>query len=174
MTGKSDHLGELNRKHMEAALQLAQQSIENSQRMLALQNELARALFDASVAHTRALNQAEDAQELMRLRAEYAQETTRKMMSAAQQVAEIGNEARAAFARLLTEQLATGSQEMADAFQGFLKSLPGQPPNMLEMMQQALASANSTFEQIAKAAAAGFAGMSETGTAPAKGSSRKM
>lgn len=173
MAGKIENLSELNRKNMEAAMQLAQLSIENSQRVMALQNELARELFDAGIENARALAQAKDAQEVMRLRAEYAQETTRKMMAVAQQVAEIGNEARAAFARLLTEQLASGSQEMADAFQGFLKTLPGQPPNMLEMMQQAMATANSAFEQIAKAATASFSGKSEAGTAQAKGSSRK-
>ena len=74
-------------------------------------------------------------QEVLRLRAEYAQETARKMMGVAQQVAEIGNDSRVAFSRMLTEQLASGSQEMADAFQGFFKSLPGQNPNMMEMMQ---------------------------------------
>lgn len=161
MTSKTELLSELNRKHMEAAMQLAQLSIENSQRVMALQNELARELFQSGVENARALSQAKDAAEMMRLRAEYAQETTRKMMAVAQQVAEIGNESRAAFARLLTEQLAAGSQEMADAFQGFLKSLPGQAPNMLEMMQQAMTTANSAFEQIAKAAAAGFTGRAE-------------
>lgn len=173
MAGKIENLSELNRKNMEAAMHLAQLSIENSQRVMALQNELARELFNAGVENARALAQAKDAQEVMRLRAEYAQETTRKMMAVAQQVAEIGNEARAEFARLLTEQLASGSEEMADAFQGFLKSLPGQPPNMLEMMQQAMATANSAFEQIAKAATASFSGKSEASASQAKGASRK-
>jgi phasin family protein len=161
MAGNTEHLSELQRKNMEAAMQLAQLSLENSQRVIALQNELARELFQSGVENARALAAAKDAQEVMRLRTEYAQETARKMMAAAQQVAEIGNEARSAFARLLTEQLAAGSQEMADAFQGFLKSLPGQTPTMLEMMQQAMATANSAFEQIAKATAAGFAGKPE-------------
>ncbi|NWG31761.1 MAG: phasin family protein [Rhodocyclaceae bacterium] len=172
MSGKIEHLSELNRKNMEAAMHLAQLSIENSQRVMALQNELARELFNAGVENARALAQAKDAQEVMRLRAEYAQETTRKMMAAAQQVAEIGNEARAAFARMLTEQLASGSQEMADAYQSFLKTLPGQPPNLLEMMQQAMATANSAFEQIAKATTAGFSQRAEAAQ-PAKASRRK-
>ncbi|WP_126445142.1 MULTISPECIES: phasin family protein [Sulfuricystis] len=161
MAGTNEQFSELNRRNMEAAMHLAQLSIENSQRVLALQNELARELFDDGVANARALAAAKDAQEVMRLRAEYAQETTRKMMAVAQQVAEIGNESRAAFARLLTEQLASGSQEMADAFQGFLKTLPGQSPNLLEMMQQAMASANSAFEQIAQATTASVAGMAK-------------
>lgn len=161
MAGKPEVISELNRKNMEAAMRLAQMSIENSQRVMALQNELARELFNDGVENARAQSGTQDPQEVMRLRAEYAQETARKMMAVAQQVAEIGNEARLAFSRMLTEQLASGSQEMADAFQGFFKSLPGQNPNMLEMMQQAMATANNAFEQIAKATTASFAGMSE-------------
>lgn len=154
-------------------MQLAQLSIENSQRVLAVQNELARELFQSGVENARALATAKDAQEAMRLRAAYAQETARKMMDAARRIAEIGNEARSSFARMLTEQLAAGSQEMADAFQAFLKTLPDQAPNMLQVMQQAMATANSAFEQIAKATAASFAGWSEATAAHAKAGNRK-
>jgi len=161
MASKNEQFSELNRKNMEAAMRLAQLSIENSQRVMSLQNDLARELFNDGVANARAQSSAKDPQEVLRLRAEYAQETARKMMAVAQQVAEIGNEARIEFSRLLTEQLASGSQEMADAFQGFFQNLPGQNANMLEVMQQAMASANSAFEQIAQASAAAFSGMAQ-------------
>lgn len=163
MAGKTENFSELNRKNMEAAMRLAQMSIENSQRVVALQNELARELFQDGVENARAQAGAKDPQEVMRLRTEYAQETARKMMEVAQKVAEIGNSARTDFSRMLTEQLAAGSQEMADAFQGFFKTLPGQNPNMMEVMQQAMASANTAFEQITQATTAAFSGM-----APAK------
>ena len=92
------------------------------------------------------------------------------MMEAAQQIAEVGNEARAEFSRLLTEQLAAGSQEIVDAFQGFFKSLPNSNSNVMETMQQAMATANSAFEQIAKATTADMENMSE---ATKKASGRK-
>ncbi len=173
MTGKIENLSELNRKNMEAAMRLAQMSIESSQRVMALQNELARELFNDGVESARAQTGAKDPQEMLRLRTEYAQETARKMMAVAQHVAEIGNDSRVAFSRMLTEQLASGSQEMADAFQGFFKSLPGQNPNMLEMMQQAMSTANSAFEQIAKATTANFSGMAEMAQQPSKGTAKK-
>lgn len=162
MVGKAENFSELNRKNMEAAMRLAQMSIENSQRVMALQNELARELFNDGVENARAQSSAKDPQEVMRLRAEYAQATAKKMMAVAQQVAEIGNDSRQTFSRMLTEQLASGSQDMADAFQGFFKSLPGQNANMMEVMQQAMANANAAFEQIAHATTATFAGMTDT------------
>lgn len=164
MVGKAENFSELNRKNMEAAMRLAQMSIENSQRVMALQNELARELFNDGVENARAQSSAKDPQEVMRLRAEYAQATAKKMMAVAQQVAEIGNDSRQTFSRMLTEQLASGSQDMADAFQGFFKSLPGQNTNVMEIMQQAMANANAAFEQIAQATTSTFAGMTEAAT----------
>ena len=90
-----ENFSELNRKNMEAAMRLAQMSIENSQRVVALQNELARELFQDGVENARAQSGAKDPQEVLRLRSQYAQDTAQKMMATAQKVAEIGNEARA-------------------------------------------------------------------------------
>ena len=154
MAGKVEQFSELQRKNMEAAMRLAQLSIENSQRIMALQTELAKEMFQSGVENAKAQTAARDPQAMMQLRTQYAQETTQRMVAAAQQIAEIGNGARAEFARLITEQLASGSQDMAESFQAFMKNLPGQTPNMMESFQQAIATANQAFEQIAKTSTA--------------------
>ena len=61
--------GEIQRKNMEAAMRLAQLSIENSQRIMALQSALARELFQESVEQARAQTGSADPQEIMKLRA---------------------------------------------------------------------------------------------------------
>ena len=162
MAGKVEQFSELQRKNMEAAMRLAQLSIENSQRIMALQNELAKEMFQAGVENAKALTTARDPQTALQLRTEYAQETTQRMVAAAQQIAEISNAARAEFARLVTEQLATGSQDMAESFQAFLKNLPGQTPNMMESFQQAIATANQAFDQIAKTSTAAMNSVGES------------
>lgn len=156
MANKNEQFSEIHRKNMEAAMRLAELSVDNSQKVLALQNELARHLMEAGVKNAKAQAAAKTPEEVMELRTRYTKETTQQMMDCAQKLAEIGNASRGEFSRLLTEQLAAGSQEMADAFQSFFKSMPGQNPNMMESMQQAMANANSAFEQIAKASAAAF------------------
>jgi phasin family protein len=163
--------GEIQRKNMEAAMRLAQLSIENSQRIMALQSQLARELFQDSVEQAKAHTGSTDPQDMMKLRTQYAQETTQKMIAAAQQVAEIGNTARMEFSRLLTEQLAAGSQDIVDAFQTFFKSLPGQNSNVMETMQQAMANANSAFEQMTSASRAAFENINAMAkkAAPARG-----
>ncbi len=156
-----NEFGEIQRKNMEAAMRLAQLSIDNSQRIMTLQSQLARELFENSVEQAKAQVNSKDPQDIMGLRARYAQETTQKMIAAAQQVAEIGNSARVEFSRLLTEQLAAGSQDMVVAFQSFFKALPGQNTNMLEAMQQAMTNSNNAYEQMSKASKAAFENMSD-------------
>ena len=170
MAGKVEQFSELHRKNMEAAMRMAQLSIENSQRIMALQTELAKEMFQSGVENAKAQSTARDPQSMMQLRTQYAQETTQRMVAAAQQIAEISNGARAEFARLVTEQLASGSQDMTESMQAFMKNLPGQTPNMMESFQQAIATANQAFEQISKASTAA---MSSVGDAVKKTAAKR-
>ena len=155
MTSKNE-FGEIQRKNLEAAMRLAQMSIENSQKIMALQSQLARELLDDSVSQAKTQATKADPMDMIAVRTRYIQDTTQKMLSVAQEIAEIGNNTRSEFSRLLTEQLAAGSQDMVDAFQAFFKAIPGQNNNVVEVMQQALANANSAFDQIARASTEAF------------------
>ena len=57
--------GEIQRKNMEAAMRLAQISIENSQRIMALQSQLARELFENSVDQAKAQASSKDPQDIV-------------------------------------------------------------------------------------------------------------
>lgn len=156
MTVKPEQFSEIHRKNMEAAMKLAQMSIENSHRIIALQVDAAKKLFKESADSAKALSSLKDPQDAVALRTQYTQDTAQMMMETARQIAEIGNASRTEFSRMMTEQLASGSKDMIDTFQSFFSTLPGHNSNVLETMQQAMATANSAFEQIAKASAAGF------------------
>ncbi len=159
MVTKPEQFSELHRKNMEAAMKLAQMSIENSQRIMALQVDVAKKLFQDSVQSAKALTTVKDPQQAIALRTQYAQDTAQQMMETARQIAEIGNTSRTEFSQLLTEQLASGSKDLMQTFQSFFGALPGQNGNVMETMQKAMATANDAFEQIAQASAAAFSTM---------------
>ena len=158
MVSKPEQYSELQRKNMEAAMKLAQMSIENSQRIVALQVEAAKDLFQGSIDTAKALAEVKDPQQAVELRTHYTQETTQKMLETARKMAELGNASRSEFSRLLTEQLAGGSKDMIDAFQSFFGSMPGQNTQVMETMKQAMDTANGAFDQIARASSAAFGG----------------
>lgn len=168
MASKPEQFSELHRKNMEAAIRLAQKSIESSQRIVALQVEVAKTLFQDSVDNAKALAAAKDPQQAVILRTQYTQGTTQKMIEAAREIADIGNASRSEFSRLMTEQLASGSKDMVEAFQSFFGTLPGQNSSVMEAMQAAMGQANKAFEQIAEASASAFAGAAKGKTTKAK------
>ncbi|HEX5394225.1 MAG TPA: phasin family protein [Rhodocyclaceae bacterium] len=149
-----EQFAEIQRRNLDAAVRLAQLSIENAQRIMALQTELAQSLLSDSMANAQAQARAKDGQEMFTLRAKYAQDASQRLMETASKMAEIGNEARVEFSRLLTEQLASGNKEMTSAFQGFITTLPGGNQQLMEMVQQAVNNANHAFESIVEATSA--------------------
>lgn len=156
MVTKPEQFSELHRKNMEAAMKLAQMSIDNSQRIMALQVDAAKKLFQESVESAKALAKVKDAQQAVALRSQYTQVTAQQMMETARQIAEIGNASRTEFSHMLTEQLTNGSKDMMETFQTFFSALPKPSGNVMETMQKAMANANQAFEQIAEASATAF------------------
>lgn len=170
MTNKLEQFTTLQRKNMETATRLAQMSIGNSQRILALQTELAKSLFQHGVENAKAQAGVRDPKEAAQLVKNYIEETLQQMMAVAQQIAEIGNEARAEITRLVAEQLSTGSQDLSGAMQEFFKGLPAQNPQLMEGFRQAISTATAAFEQVAQASATTMGNASE---AVKKATSRK-
>ncbi len=156
MYQKSEQISELQRKNLEAGMKLAQMSLDNSQRIVALQVEIAKKLFQDSVENAKALTAAKDPQKALALQTQYAQETTQTMMEAARQIAEIGNASRTEFAHLLTEQFTSGGKDMMSSFQSMFGALPGKNTNVMEAMTQAMSTVTNAFEQFAKASATTF------------------
>ena len=150
MSTNSDKFSELHRKNMETALRLAKASIDNTQRVMALQSELAKSLYDASLKSAKAQAKVKSPSELLRLQTEYARETTQRVIDMAGQVADIGNAVRSDFSQVLAEQLVSGKEDLTNSLQGIMAKLPSRIPSMSTAIEQAIAAANSAFEQISK------------------------
>jgi phasin family protein len=167
MQNNTQQFTELQRKNMDAGMKLAQMSIENSQRIVALQVDAAKKLFQDSVENAKALAAAKDPQQAVALQTQFAQDTAKKMMETAQKIAELGNASRTEFSHLLTEQLTSGSQDMMASFQSFFGAIPGQNSSVLDAMKKAMTNANAAFEQITQASTA-FVNAGAAKSAPKK------
>ena len=117
MANKQEQFNELQKKNLEAAMRLAQLSIENSQRIMEIQVTAAKSLFEEGVHNAKAMSTVKDPKDMMNLRANYAQTTTEKMLACAREIAEITATTQAEFGKLVGEQLTSGSQDMFEAMQ---------------------------------------------------------
>lgn len=159
MNVKTEQFSELQRKNLDAAMHLAQMSIENSQRIMELQVQTAKSLFEESVQSAKALAGAQDPKQALELRTQYAQSTAEKMLTAARQIAQIATETQSEFGRMMGQHLAGGSKEVMDAMQKFMSFNPaGQKTAEVAMgsLQQAIDAAHSAFEQITRVSTDAF------------------
>jgi phasin family protein len=154
MPTNDDKFSELHRKNMEAAMRLAKASIDNTQRVIALQSELAKSLYDAGISTAKAQAKAKSPKEVLRLQTEYARETTQRVVAMAGELADIANTARSDFSQVLAEQLVSGKEDLTEGLQSIMAKLPNRIPSLSAAIEQAMATANAAFEQIGKVSAA--------------------
>lgn len=156
MTTKQNQFNELQKKNLEAAMRLAQLSIENSQRIMEIQVTVAKALFEDGVKNAKAQATAKDPKDVMDLRTHYAQATAEKMLSCAREIAEITTQTQMEVGKLVGEQLTTGSQDIFEAMQKMVTGLPIADQNTVGAFQTAMDTARAAFEQITRASTDAF------------------
>ena len=164
MTNKVEQtVAAMQKKSLESAMRLAQLSIENSQRILHLQMQTAKEMFEDGVSNVQSLTQIKTPQEAMELRARYAQQAAEKMLTTSRNIAEITAEVQTEMSKLVSQQLSSGSQDLMEAMQGFLKGMPLNSHAAAEAMQTTFETARKTLEQVAKASSEAFSAVAQTG-----------
>lgn len=143
-------ISELNRRNVEAAMNLARLSIDNSQRVLSLHADLAKSIFEDTVANAKAHAKVRTPQDLVELNTKYVQATAKRVIEVARKVSGIANQSRNEFSRVLTRQMIASKSELTEAVQKLVQNLPAGTPDVSKAVDQALAAANSAFEQLSK------------------------
>ena len=156
MATKQDQFNEIQKKNLDAAMRLAQMSIENSQRIMELQVATAKSLFEEGVENAKALSSAKDPKDLLTLRAQYAQSTTEKMLACAREMAEMASRTQAEVGKLVSEQLSSGGKDVFEAMQKMFTGMPITDQNAMSAIQSAMDTTRSAFEQMARASTEAF------------------
>lgn len=145
-------------------MRLAQLSIESSQRIMGLQVETAKAMFEDGMKNAKAIATAQDPKSALELRTDYARSTTEKMIAAARSITEIATQTQAEFGKVVGAQLKVGSQEMAEAVQKMFSFNPsaGQAvQTAMGSLQQAMDMARGAFDQITRVSTDAFENISK-------------
>jgi hypothetical protein len=151
-------LGEMQQREIDAAARLVRLTAGHALAVTELFAALARDLLELSANEARALAATTDALERVRVRLHHDRQAAQLMIETARRIAEAGNVARNDFSRLLTEQLASGSHELMDAFQAYFKVLPTPNATIVAMLRLAMERSERAFgdidDALAQAAAA--------------------
>jgi len=163
MATKQDQFNELQKKNLEAAMRLAQMSIENSQRIMELQVTTAKSLFEEGVKNAQALSSAKDPQTLLELRTKFAQTSTEQMLACAREMAELASRTQSEVGKLVGEQLTSGGQDMFEAMQKMFTGMPITDQNAMTAIQTAMDTTRAAFEQMTRASSEAFQAFNQMG-----------
>jgi phasin family protein len=156
MMAKPEQLKEQQQKNLDTGMRLAQLSIDNSQRIIALQVEVARRLFQDALDGAQELSQAKDAQQALSLQTRHAQEMAQMTLDVLRQVSDITNSSRVELSHLMTEQLAGRGHSAVSSFQSLASGLPLHNSTLVDTLSQAMNTLTSAFDQFARASVTTF------------------
>ncbi|MDR2238937.1 MAG: phasin family protein [Zoogloeaceae bacterium] len=161
----NEPFAKMHSRNIDIVMKLTQVSLDNTKRLMALQAETARNLFEDSVNNARALTETKDPEAALALRARFAQDASQKMVDAMRRMTDLTTEAHTEFNSLLSQQMADASQEITDALKKMMATsgLPFGSEDPFVAMQKAFSAARDTFEQISKVSTTAFAAPAASG-----------
>jgi len=151
MAAKPGQFNEVQKKSLEAAVQLAQLSIENTQRVIEVQVAVAKSLFEDSVNNAKFLSGIKDPQEAVQLRTRFAQNSAEKVFAGAREITEIATKAQSQISKLVGEQITNSSSEIFGAIQQVFQELPIADENTMNAIQSTLNTTRTAVEQLTRA-----------------------
>ncbi|MCL1861495.1 MAG: phasin family protein [Proteobacteria bacterium] len=172
MAAKPEQVNEIQKKSLEAAVQLAQLSIENTQRVIEVQVAVAKSLFEDSVNNAKALSGIKNPQDAVQLRTRFAQNSAEKVFAGAREIAEIAAKAQSQIGKLVGEQLTNSSAEILETIQQMFKGLPITDQNTMNALQNTLNTTRTAVEQLTRVSSEAFQAFTQVPVSATTGKSR--
>jgi phasin family protein len=155
-----------NKASVDALLALANTALTSAERVSALNLNIARSLVEDSVANTRALFAAKDAQEVLALQTSLAQPNVEKIVAYSRSLNEIAVQSQEEISKLLEAQYREFQKTVAGLLDQAAKGAPAGSDVAVAAVKSAFAAANSAFDSL-NAAAKQVAEISEANVAAA-------
>ena len=130
----------------------AEAAIARSERLAALNLETARAVLAEGAANSKALLDAKDPQELIKLQSALAQPMVDKAVAYARGAYQIASEGQSEASKLFETQVAELNQSLASALEQAQKSAPAGSEPAFEAAKSMMAAANNAYDAMSKAA----------------------
>lgn len=141
-----------NKANVENLLTLANSAFASAERLASLNLNTARELLEDGVGNAKALLGAKDLQELSALQASLAQPAVEKIVAYARTVYEIASQTQAEVSKLIEAQATEVNKGVVTALDQALKTAPAGSEVAIAAVKSALATANSAYDNVTKAA----------------------
>jgi phasin family protein len=147
-----EHLMQLGKSSIEAALSVANITLQSTERLLDLNLKTAKAALDESLRNAKALTEAKNVQELVALQSSAAQPGIDKALAYSRGVYEVASQAQSELAKLVEARRAQVNEELIAALDRAAKTAPAGSEPAFAAFKSALVMANGAYDTFARLA----------------------
>jgi phasin family protein len=138
--------------NVETMMFIAHTAFASAERLAALNLNTARSLLEDSVTNVKAMLAVKDPKELMGMQASLAQPAVEKAVAYSRSVYEIATQTQEELNKVLESQVSTMNANVNSALDQAVKSAPAGSDVAVAAVKQAIAAANSAYDNMSKAA----------------------
>jgi phasin family protein len=143
---------QLGKSSIEAALSVANITLQGAERLVGLQLKTAKEALDESMRSARALSSVKTVQDLIALQSTTAQPGIEKALAYSRSLYEVASETQVQINKVLEDRMAKVSGELVAAVDKAVKNAPAGSESALAAFKSAVAAANTAYETFSKVA----------------------
>ncbi|MEK6592300.1 MAG: phasin family protein [Pseudomonadota bacterium] len=152
MVKTPEQISAANQAAVETAMQLAQISMQNAERLVRLQLDAAKGMLADNLKNAQALTEVKDPQQLAALRAKALESGVEQMTAYSRSIYDLAAKTQAEFGKIMESRIAAFSHEVTQLVDEAAKSAPAGSAPAIAAMKQALATTNAMIETMTRAA----------------------
>lgn len=161
---KQEPFTDMQRKNLDTAMHLAQIGLENTQRIVELQVDTTKAIFDEAIEGMRALAEAKDTRAAMDIRNKIAQSAGERIIACTRKIAELSASTQTEVGRMMTQQFGAASADMVEGIQRMMQGMPVPGAETMNVFTTALDSTRVAVEQMTRASQEAFSNLTNLTT----------
>jgi phasin family protein len=146
-----EQIAAANKSNMETLAQLSRKAFEGVEKLLELNLQVTKTLMHENVQHIEHAAQVEDVKEFLTAQANYVQPMTEKALSYSRHLYSILQDTRSEMTNITQDDLKKRTENFNELIKSFSLNTPESTNAMANLMKQAIANANTSFEASQKA-----------------------
>ncbi len=151
MYNATEQFAELNNATLEQAMRLAQVALDNTERLVKLQLDAAKATLEDNAKNTKALSEVRDFQDFVNLRTKLTESSVEKAMGYSRSVYEVASEVHAEVSKLVEDGLAAYTKNIANLVEKAAKNAPAGSDAAVSALKSTVAATTAAIDTLTKA-----------------------
>lgn len=135
---------------LEAALSLANITLQSTERLVSLQMKTVKDALDESIKSAKALSDVKNVQDLMSLQSTTAQPSLEKAVAYSKSVYEVAADTQSQINKVMEDRMAKVSGEIVAAIDKAVKTAPAGSETAVAAFKSAVAAANTAYDTLSK------------------------